>query len=928
MDSRKWFIVILLLTLACVFIVAPVGKKPAFLKDIKITPGIDISGGAELTYRLLYETEQDKKDETKKPQAVIEALRERINIRGLKEPRLTTLDDDKIVIQIAVQKQEELNDYKDLLKRVGMLELKEVGGREIHRIWKEDPTKLPAGWEAIDNDQPMSGEYDYLGGPQILIRAKPVVTGKDISAASAAPTVGGGRAGGWKVHFSLHTQGEREFDKAARELFNQTPKGLIAIIMDGKIISKPVIQAEAFHGSGEITGNFDKKEATNLSITLRSGQLPVAIGALDAEGKPLAGVPESENFIGPTLAQDSLNRGIAAAAVAMAFVFLFMMIYYRGGGVLAVFSLICNVVYLLTIMAVFGATMTLPGLAGLALTIAMSVDANILILERIREEMAKGKTAIQAYEAGHDRAFSAILDGNVTTLIAAVVLYYFGTDAVQGFATVLAIGIATTMFSVLVVGKILTRLLVQSGTITQFKMMKMWDKMNVNFVRGFAAAFIVSMIAIVASVGLFAARADQALGMDFKGGIRLIFRLNQEQSIEYVRKKIDAILGPDGRPLFPNVEVSSMGKEAESAIKFQIGKSTVSRTFQLRSRAQNLEEFQQKLQEAFAQDMSHEPFDAIVLQEDGSVTLRVTEGDDTKPVPAGGYFHVYVRQVGDPEAMRAKLVELGRGIVSEDREISTDVKPALLVEKVEPAPAQLWKFKVTFAKPDVKVEAEGKLPEKFVEYRKKIKSDESIPLSESPFTAPGRIGPTAAKDLRDSTVIALFIACVLMIAYIAVRFSSWKFGVASVVALVHNAILSVGVVVVAGIVVPKSLGLSFEMNVTTVAAILTIIGYSINDTVVIFDRIRENLVLMKKETLTEILNVSVNQTMSRTILTGLSTIVTVTLLYVFTMASAGGVSEFAFPMIFGLIIGTYATIYVACPVALWLFKGQKPVISK
>ncbi len=953
MDTRKWFILILVLTIACGFLLAPIGKKPEFLKEIKITPGIDIAGGADLTYRILYSSDAEKREERKRPQAVIDTLRKRINQRGLKEPRLTTLDDDKVVIQIAVQKQDELEDYKALLKRVGKLELRSVASPQVHETWKRNPDwktnprgTSPAGWAAFK----MKDSEEWL-----LCSDQPVITGADVTNASHQVVHSIDKVQ-WKVDFQLTGEGGKKFDAAAAKLYNpeESLRGKIAIIMDEEILSAPVVNSEAFHGSGEISGNFDQKGAENLAITLRSGQLPVAIGMKDETGRAIPGEPESQNFIGPTLAQDSLRRGVMAAAIAALVVALFMIVYYRAGGLIAVFSLICNVVYLLTIMAIFKATMTLPGLAALALSVGMAVDNNILILERIREEMARGKTVTQAAEAGHSRALSAIMDGNITTLLAAGVLYYFGTDAVQGFATVLAIGLLTTLFSVLVVQKIMIKLLVQAGTIREFRMMKLWEKLNVNFVRMMPAFAFGALAIFLGSLAIFGTRVNQSLGMDFKGGTRLIFKLYEDRPIEHVRQMLDGIKGPDGRPLYSDVEVTAMGKEASSATKIQILTRTSSNAFQIRSSTQDLGTFQSRVQEAFREEMSHSPFDPIEIRDlPDERPFYVKDGERNRPYPPGGWFYLYLQEEGfDETAVRNKLVELARGIVSEDTE-EPPAKVNLRVDRVhrtsdgrgqiavpgakkdetvtfetEAPPARLVKLRVLFAKPDLKVDQEGKPPEKYIRYLQMVKDKGELKLAESPFTSPGRIGPTAASDLRDSTIWAMTVACVLMIVYIAVRFPTWKFGLSAVIALAFDAAVPVGFVALCGWIVPKSWGLSFEMNVTTVAAILTVIGYAVNDTVVVFDRIRENLVLMKKETFAEIANVSVNQTMSRTVLTGVSVLTTCAILYVFTMTSAGGVAEFALPMFLGVVAGTFASIYIATPLLLWLSGGKKPVVAK
>ena len=273
MDTRKWFIVLLLLTLVCGFIVAPIQKKPGILKDFKVTPGIDLEGGAELTYRILYESEEEKERQTKKqiPQKLIDILRKRVDQRGLKEPRINLMNEDQIVIQLAVHSEDALQEYKDLLKRQGKLEEREVGTRELHERWDGTPEDAPEGWFAIKNDRKMSGDYDYLAGDYILVSNDLILTGTDFLKVRKEKSP---YSGGWSIAFLLTKEAGDRFDQMAKKLYNQTPNGLSAIIVDGKIISKPVINAEKFGGAGVITGSFSEGEATGLVLALKQKPLP------------------------------------------------------------------------------------------------------------------------------------------------------------------------------------------------------------------------------------------------------------------------------------------------------------------------------------------------------------------------------------------------------------------------------------------------------------------------------------------------------------------------------------------------------------------------------------------------------------------------------------------------------------------------------
>ncbi len=630
-----------------------------------------------------------------------------------------------------------------------------------------------------------------------------------------------------------------------------------------------------------------------------------------------------------------------AAAVGLGIVILFMIFYYRGAGLVAIFTLICSLTYLLAIMSFFNATLTLPGLAGLVLTVGLAVDANILILERIREEMAKGKTALQAFDSGHEKAFSAILDANITSLIAAGVLYFFGTGPVKGFAVVLSIGIITTMFSVLVLGRILIKLLIQGGTLREFKMMQVWKKTNVNFVRLMPACIVASAVAVLASAVLFSQRIDDSLGMDFRGGTRLSFRLYEESTIEDVRNEIYGILDETGKPLFPDAEVTAMAEDAEdntsSAIQFKLFATTSSKAFQVRSSTQDQELLQSSIQAKFSDQMSHVPFEPVeVLPGEDEFTFQVsTENGPSEEEPAGGGIYVYMLEEGfdlekTKEDFLAQTKEDPDGIpigFSRDDLGNTNIE----VTREKESPEGLVKLRVLFAASDMDKTEEEIEPKKLTKWRNNIAlqgKEGNINLSKSPFESAGIIGPSVASDLKDSTIWALMIGWILMVLYIAFRFTSWKFGLAAVFALIHDGAIAMGVVALCGWLVPAAWGLSFEMNVVTVAALLTIIGYSINDTIVLFDRIRENLTLLKRDSFRDIVNTSVNQTMSRTLLTSFTTLMVVIVLYVFTMTSAGGVSEFSFPLIVGVLVGTYSSIYVASSTVIWLFGGKKPQSSR
>jgi SecD/SecF fusion protein len=905
-DTRVRFIGIVILTVITAYIVAPIPNKPRIpvLADAKINLGIDLAGGAELRYKVLFEPGFSGSKEAATKTAT-DVIRRRVEAKQLKEPKINSHGDNEIVIQLAGVDADGLRDYKRLIETSGKLELHAAAPKDIQERYNRDKV-VPSDYMVVENtDRLRGGEYDAYGA-QILVQKKSVIEGRHITSAEPRQEMGPGGAK-WVTAFELDVEGAKMFDEAAYTLYNQRPPGLIVIMLDGKVKSAPAVQSPSFHGRGQISGAKDQNDAKELSIILRSGSLPAPIGSI--AGGP--GKPESETFVGPTLGEDAIRRGLLASGITVLAVAVFMMVYYRTSGFISVIAMILNLVYLMAIMAFFNATLTLPGIAGIVLTIGMAVDANILIYERIREEQAKGKTASQSFENGHDRAFVTIIDTHVTTLIAAVVLYYFGTGPVQGFAVTLAIGILTTLFTVLFCGKIFLKMLL-SGGVTEWKMMKLLSNPKIDFLRLAKACVMGSIIGTVAVMGIFFARGEKNYGIDFKGGANVAFAMNKPQSIDAVRGAIHALKNPDGTQKYADAEIQTVAEpEATRASGNIVG--GMSRTFQMRTSSDDIETIKKDIQDAFKDSLSREPFEEMT-DKDVDPNLRKLDGR-----PEGKGFFLYVKEEKFALAdTRKKIAAAGEGKLKDVCERDGQGEPLFTLEEVSGAPQGLKKLK--FA-PTKAVAADV---DKVVKLRELVKGALGPELSSTPFLSSGKIGSAVAGELRNSTFWAMVVSWALMIVYVAIRFDSWRYGVAAVVALIHDALFALGFTAVAGAVVPKSWGLNFEMSLNTLAAILTVIGYSINDTIVVFDRIRENLHLDKKSTFAEVINNSVNETLSRTILTSFTVWLSAVILYSFTATTGGGIADFSFPLLIGVIVGTYSSIYIASPLVLWWYGGKRP----
>jgi preprotein translocase subunit SecD len=1053
-DFATKLVLILAFGALCAYIGWPAKDKWGFrsgqlLEGRGIVPAIDIQGGASLTYRVLFEAEKtavvgSKRDHT---ETIVNTLKKRLDLRGLKEPDIRSFGDDRITMMLAGIDKDTLEEYKKLISETGQLQLLEVGSEERHAAWKEgDPD-----WILIDG--PKKGITDSTRGGQtlhyskfkhadrnkVLVKKNPIITGGHITEARPGPDPDGGVA----CHFVLNGDGELRFSLTTGELVAQKPLGRIAIVLDKKMITMPTVQSQ-IGAQGLITGDYSdlapanmpeterrQKGIETLSIILKAGELPYPIGSVDPDGTIRLHVPEQETWVGPSLGQDAIQKGLWSLAIASAAVILFMLVYYRGAGVVAVIALVLNVAMIGAVMSLFGATLSLAGLAGIVLTVGMAVDANILVYERIREELARGKTTLQAFEQGDDRAFVTILDSNITTFIIGIVLFYIAVGPVKGFAVTLMIGIITTLVSVLWFGKIILKGMITSQILTEFKMMRLFARPNIAWVRKMPAFGVLSVLAVGGAVAILmlngglttadAAEADgrivnapqqgQAvvrltgnlgtadvaipnlaerdtvvqkineaaartgvvatpdgrvrsaefggnafvqvefvsdtldgikegrrtgvtaspnLGIDFRGGAIVNFTLNVESEIEEVRRAILSVRDASGLSRYSDLSLQTVADaQAESALA-EVGTfRTRSRNFQMRTAFGDKDRILTDLEEALKGKLPHRPFAAVPREQlpaDQVFFIAAATPEGNKP---GAGLRVYVdrTKVTDP----AKVQEAIQKAAAVERVVSpTPFGPALKVVPDPEAPEGLLSFVVVLSAHDaVDPNNKQKTTDVLDQVRDAIKqSKDAIPLSRDPFPYASYIGPAAARDLRDSSLRALLVAAALQVVYIWLRFlRSWRFGVAAVIPLVHDALIALGTVALCRVIVPESWGLNFEINMPTVAAVLTIVGFSINDTIVVFDRIRENLILMKNATFADIIDASVNSTLSRTILTATTVLMSVLVLYVVTARIGSGIAEFSFPMIIGVIVGTYSTVGVASLLLKLMYRGGKPAVA-
>ncbi|PVA08015.1 protein translocase subunit SecD [Thalassorhabdomicrobium marinisediminis] len=666
----------------------------------------------------------------------LEIVRSRIDETGTREPSIQRQGADRILIQVpGVGSAQEV---KDIIGTTAQLGFHPVVGT----TGNPDERPGPGNMVIPSLDQP---------GLYYVVERSPVVTGEAL--VDSQPTFDQNNRPA--VTFRFNASGARKFGDYTAENIGSP----FAIVLDDEVVSAPTIQSHIPGGSGIITGQFTVQESTQLAVLLRAGALPAELNFLQ------------EQTIGPDLGQDSINAGAIACVVAFVLVLIYMVLSYGLFGVFANVALLVNVALIFALLSLIGGTLTLPGIAGIVLTIGMAVDANVLVFERIREESKTAKGPARAIELGYEKALSAIIDANITTFITAVILFALGAGPVRGFAITLGLGIVTSVFTAIFLTRLLVVIwferkrpralftgrylkLVKSDTAFDFfKRAKLW--------------LGASAVLVVVAIGSFAMQGLN-YGIDFQGGTTL--RTQSTQSIDIADYR--AALTP-----------------------LDLGEVAITEVF----------------------DPTFGPDENVA-----TVALQAQDGE---------------------EAVTNETIQA--------------VQDAL--RTVDP---------------------------------------------EMTFPAVESVGPTVSGELIQAAVIAVVLAIGAVLIYIWLRFE-WQFALGAVAALVHDVFLTIGIF--------SELQIRFDLAI--IAALLTIVGYSLNDTVVVFDRVRENLRKYKAKSLKEVLNLSINETLSRTFMTSFTTLLALVALY-----ALGGdvIRGFVFAMIWGVVVGTYSSIFVASTTLLVL----------
>ena len=662
------------------------------------------------------------------------------------------------------------------------------------------------------------------------------------------------------VHFELSDEKHDAFAKFTEKHVDEQ----MAIVLNGEIVTDPKIKSK-LPGSGIIEGGaagFTQKEVNDLVTVLRSGSLRIKPELL------------SKSRIGATLGENYVRTGLISTMLALLLIIGFMVFFYHKLGVFSVIGLLLNLLYLMGSLAFLKATLTLPGVAGIILTLGMAVDGNILIYERLREELARGLKLIQAAKNAFERAAVTIIDSNLTTLIAGLILQNVGTGPIKGFAVTLNIGILSTLFTVIVVTEVLVFWDIHRGAKT-YSMARTFHNPNWRFMDIAKYAIAASLIVIVAGDALFISLPDKdKLGMDFLGGFRVTVNTQDPQPVSEVAKLVHQIPGTIGEASVR--EISDSGTSAKGYRQFVVSYKLENKEEATSSGSEVTGENQ--IREALKPILQKDPIQAELSADGASVGGMIlfekshSEADVKALFAQGPFSDVTI----EPQADRPNAFRFSAKVQKES------------------APADLATA--------IRGEVEGK------------KDSTGRPftlLSAVPESLV--VGPTIGGELRDKAIIAVLLSLVGTILYLRVRFAEYAYGIAVVASLVHDVLIVFGALAVG----TMTGAIQSELDLSMIAAFLTVIGYSQNDTIVIFDRVRENRV-HSKAPLKDILNESINQTLARTILTTSTVVIVLLILFFLNVGSRNVLEAFSFAMLVGVISGAYSTVYVASPVLLWL----------
>jgi len=733
--KRSIGLVLTVLLLAfCIEAIVPPEKK--------IRLGLDLQGGTSFLLRLVGQDGEEVTPTTL--DQAIEVIRKRVDQFGVSEPVIAAQGRDRILVQIPGLDTQQLAQTKEQLQRVAKLEFALVHPQSDAVLAQVDAGEgvLPPGYMVKEYKDVIEGKEQTM---RLLVKQRPDLTGDQVTSANPFYDVQG-----YGVAMKLDGDGAKMFG----DLTTQHVGERLAIMLDGDVQSAPSIRQPIYGGEAVITGRFSDEEARNLASVLENPlKTPVEI--------------EETRSVSASLGADSIRSGVGAGLLGLALTLLFVLFYYRLAGFIACLALAVNLILLFGAMCMFNFVLTLPGIAGIILTIGMAIDANVLIYERLREEMAAGKSLGAAVNAAYDKAFSAIFDANLTTLITSAILFWQATGPVKGFAITLTLGIIASMFSALLFTRTCFGYMLDKFGLKKLRMLNWIPAHKIDFIGKRHIALALSAILILGSIAFFAWRGEKNFGVDFTGGDLVVLGSKEQVPLADLRRSVEAA----------NI---------------------------------------------------------------GETTLQTS-------------------------------IEEGRELVTVQSKFGT--ADAVVAKLQQDFPSAEWRIEQT-----------------------------------------DTVGPRVGSELAGRSLFALALGLLGILIYVTVRFE-FSFALGALVALLHDVIITIGVFSMLG----------REVSLVMVGAVLTIAGYSINDTIVVFDRVREGLKSGRRGSVAQIMNECINETLGRTILTGGTTLLATAALFFL-----GGpvLSDFALAILIGILVGTYSSIFVAAPIVLWWSKRTGKSIKR
>jgi SecD/SecF fusion protein len=979
--------------------------------------GVDLRGGVIL----VYEIDKEKRPKDLDMGRLIDAVKKRVNPAGTKEVviRPYGVNEIEVINPIDVRDIEASKTEVDQLKRIissqGSLQFRILANTRDNKDLIDraaaDPSKsklfnsagkLEAWWVEVKK-----GQEDTVKGGDIAVRQRKKGIGKAETVVTEVLVVNdpynvtgfyltkaglGNSEGKRCVDFGFNSAGGQLFGQLTGSHLPDEVSGTssrLGIILDDELYSAPSIRS-TIHESGQITGNFSEEEVDFLVGVLNAGSLPAA----------LVKEPISELYCGATLGSETIRKSTNAMIIASILVPLFMLWYYRFSGLVANIALVLNMLMLFAAMRAVNAAFTLTGFAGLALTIGMAVDNNVLVYERLREELEHGATLRMAIRNAFQRASATIIDANLTTLIAAIVMYVIGTDQIKGFAVPLGVGVAISMFTSVFVARVIFDVAEKRQWITKVTMLRVIGHTNIDFMKLFPYTLTASILITVMAVGLSVARGKGLFDIDFTGGVSVQAVFDKQHDIEKIRELLDKVPEAERLPdlAITPVKVSNQDegyqfvintsegdpKKVQAELKRLFGDELKHNSFAFTSVGivpastpagnKSISPTKEavppandtpakKPDEPAKKDQSRRdlpPRSMLALAGDASLTVALadesakpataakTAAKPAEPVkvsspktppqkplsPKGVEAAVSADNAAesvtfrpDPFAGASQSVLKFKTPINHET-LDLMLKTAMQTRDIDPAATSF-----VLLNPD-HVEGERDARDEWT-LKITLPADQTAKLLQtmkeqvaaSPiFPASSTIGTAVAGNMQLTAIYALVVSWICMIVYLWIRFQGVAFGLAAVVALIHDVFVMLGAVAISSYIARYTGFLliePFKVNLTIVAAFLTIIGYSVNDTIIVFDRIRETRGKDPNVTRTMV-NDSVNQTLSRTLITSFTVFLVVVILY---LSGGEAIHGFAFVLMVGVATGTYSSIYIASPILLWLVGKRHHVAA-